>query len=211
MTVSITICNLALGELRAPAITDISEASVEAGHCATFYPQCLKLLLERHEWSFATRIAPLAILATNPRASEWAYAYAMPSDCATPKRLVPPVDGTTTAARYWPYPDPPTPDFWSNFIVEAGIFYSQIPDAIMEYSAIDIDEAVMPAMFIDAMTYALAARLAVPLRDSRETKGELLKQAEVAAQRAVADDMARQPQRDAAFTDEVTRARGGGC
>jgi hypothetical protein len=211
MTVSITICNLALGELRAPPIVDIAENTLEAQNCARYYPQCLKLLLEQHDWSFATKIATLAALTDNPRASEWAYAYALPVDCATPKRIIPPVDGTTPVRRYWPFDYPEPRDWWTGFIVEAGVFYSQVSGVILEYSANDIDEDVMPAMFVDALTYALAARLAVPLRDSRETKGELLKQAEIATQRAVADDMAREPQRDAAFADEVKLARGGGC
>ena len=201
MAVSITICNLALGELRASAIADIAEDSIEAQNCARYYPQCLKLLLERHDWSFATRIASLAELSDNPRASEWLHAYALPADCATPKRLVPPVDGTLAC---WPV------EWGQAFIVEAGLLYTQIPGAILEYSSGDVPEAVMPALFADALAYALAARLAVPIRDSREMKGQLLQQAELAATRAVADDENREPRRDVPFSDEVMVARAGG-
>jgi len=201
VAISIPICNLALGELRAAAIADIAEDSIEAQNCARYYPQCLKLLLERHDWSFATRIASLAELSVNPRASEWLHAYALPVDCATPKRLVPPAGGALV----------PWSIEWSQaFIVEAGLLYSQLPDAILEYSAADIPEAVMPALFADALAFALAARLAVPIRDSREMKGQLLQQAELAASRAVADDENREPRRDIPFSDEVMMARGGG-
>jgi hypothetical protein len=198
MAISITICNLALGELRAAAIADIAEDSIEAQNCARTYPQCLKLLLERHDWSFATRIAPLAELSDNPRASEWLHAYALPVDCATPKRLVPPV---SDALACWPV------EWGQAFIVEAGLLYSQIPGAILEYSAADVPEAVMPALFADALAFALAARLAVPIRDSREMKGQLLQQAELAVMRAIADDANREPQHDVPFTDEVMVAR----
>jgi hypothetical protein len=198
---SITICNLALGELRASAIADIAEDSIEAQNCARYYPQCLKLLLERHDWSFATRIASLAELSNNPRASEWLHAYALPADCATPKRLVPPVNG---GLGCWPV------EWGQAFIVEAGLLYTQLPGAILEYSSDDVPEAVMPALFADALAYALAARLAVPIRDSREMKGQLLQQAELAAMRAVADDENREPQRDIPFSDEVMAARSGG-
>ncbi len=201
MAVSITICNLALGELRASAIADIGEDSIEAQNCARYYPQCLKLLLERHDWSFATRIAPLAALSVNPRASEWLNAYALPADCATPKRLVPPANGVLAC---WPV------EWGQAFIVEAGLLYTQVPGAILEYSSADISEAVMPALFADALAYALAARLAVPIRDSREMKGQLLQQAELAATRAMADDENRAPQRDVPFSDEVMMARGFG-
>jgi hypothetical protein len=194
MTISITICNLALGELRAPPIVDIDEHSIEARECARYYPQCLTVLLERHEWSFATKVAALAALTLNPRSGEWAYAYGLPADLATAKRLVPPVGAMALGGS-------------QPFIVEAGILFAQVAGAALEYSTNIIADAAMPAMFVDALAFALAARLAVPVRDSREARGQLLQQAEVAAQRAIADDRNRQPQHDMPFTDEVTAAR----
>ena len=134
-------------------------------------------------------------------ASEWLHAYALPADCATPKRLVPPLDGTLAC---WPI------EWGQAFIVEAGLLYTQVPAAILEYSSADVPEAVMPALFADALAYALAARLAVPIRDSREMKGQLLQQAELAAMRAMADDENREPRRDLPFSDEVMAARSGG-
>ena len=207
MAISITVCNLALGELRAPAIADIDEATIEAAECKRYYPHCLKLLLERFDWSFAARIAALAEFAVNPRASEWAHAYALPADLATAERLVPPAAG-------WPAPSgamPPAAISGQPFVIENGVLYSQMANAILEYSSHDPDEAAMPALFLDALAYALAARLAVPLRDSRETKGQLLQQAEVAAQRAIADDINRQPNRAAPEPDEIAAARAGGA
>ena len=69
MTISITVCNLALGELRAAPIIDIAEDSLEARECARYYPQCLRIMLERHDWAFANRRASLAELSINNRAT----------------------------------------------------------------------------------------------------------------------------------------------
>ena len=206
MAISITVCNLALSELRAPSIIDIDEDTTESAKCKLFYPQSLKVLLERYEWSFATRIATLAELTDNVRSSEWGHAYALPADIATAKRLVPPNEWPSLSSSVppWPVNDQP-------FIIEAGVLYSQIPSVVLEYSISDLDEAVMPAMFIDALAFALAARLAVPLRDDPKLKGQLLQQAEVAAQRAIADDANRQPQRQHDPIDEVAIARAGGA
>jgi hypothetical protein len=204
MAISITVCNLALGELRAPPIADIDEATTEAAECRRYYAHCLKLLLERFDWSFATRIAALAELTVNPRASEWAHAYMLPATMATAQRLVPPVGGWPVAAGTLPA----APVLTRPFIIEDGVLFSQVPDAILEYTTREVSEADMPALFGDALAYALAARLAVPLRDSRETKGQLLQQAEVAAQRAMADDINRQPNRDMRAIDDVAAARG---
>ena len=189
MTISITTCNLALGELRAPSIIDIAEDTLEARECARYYPICLRILLERHDWAFANRRAALAELAINDRTAEWAHAYILPAGCATPLRLV---------AAYGDAPD---------FIVENRTLYTQLGNAVLEYAANDVTDSEMPGLFGDALAYALAARLAVPIRDSREMKGQLLQQSELAATRAMADDENREPRRDAPFIDEVTLAR----
>jgi hypothetical protein len=204
MAISITVCNLALGELRAPPIADIDEATTEAAECRRYYGHCLKLLLERFDLSFATRIAALAELTVNPRASEWAHAYMLPATLATAQRLVPPIGGWPGSAGTMPA----EPMLARPFIIEDGVLFSQMPGAILEYTMCDVSEADMTALFSDALAYALAARLAVPLRDSRETKGQLLQQAEIAAQRAMADDINRQPNRDMRAIDDVAVARG---
>jgi len=204
MAISVTVCNLALGELRAARITDIDEGSTESAWCKEFYPQCLRRLLERYEWSFANRVAMLAELSDNPRASEWAHAYAMPGDVAAPSRLVPPLTGWT------PLTSLPPAAVLMPFIIENDVLFSQAPGAILEYSANSLDEAMMPALFVDALAYSLASRLAVPLRDSTTLKGQLLQQAELAEQRAIAADMNRQPQRLNDSEDEISAARSGG-
>lgn len=203
MAISVTVCNVALGELRAPRITDIEEGSTESAWCKEFYPQCLRRLLERHEWSFANRVAMLAELDVNGRASEWAHAYALPVDIATPTRLVPPLTGWT------PLTSLPPAAVLMPFIIENGALYSQVSGAILEYSANSLDEAMMPALFVDALAYSLASRLAVPLRDSATLKGQLLQQAELAEQRAIAADMNRQPQRLSDSEDEIAAVRSG--
>lgn len=189
MTISITTCNLALGELRAAPIVDIAEDSLEARECARYYPQCLRILLERHDWAFANRRVALAELAINDRATEWSHAYVLPVDCATPLRLV----ATDGAA--------------ADYIVENRTLYTRLDNAVLEYAANDVTDSEMTGLFIDALAYALAARLAVPIRDSREMKGQLLQQAEVAFQRAVAEDRNRQPERDAVSDDTVALVR----
>jgi hypothetical protein len=215
MAVSISVCNLALGEIRAPTIADTREDTPEARACVRYYAQCLKLLLERHDWSFATRVASLAQLLTNDRASEWGYAFGLPTDLATPRRLAP----YGFAMRpWWQWPDGYAylPAWQQPFVIEAGTLYTNSPVAMLEYGTSELPEAAMTGVFIDALAYHLASRLAIELRDDRRMKGELLQQAEVATQRAVADDRNRQPQREVPDTDEVTRARswavgGGWC
>lgn len=203
MAISITICNLALGDIRADEINDIGDTGVSAQMCVRYYPACLDVLLERHTWSFVTRLATLALLATNDRSSEWLYAYTLPGNMQRAMRLVP-ATLVSSAVQYWYAPDA-MPRLWNQFEIQDNKLYTNVASAVLEYAANDIEPSVMPALFRHALRKALASELAVPLRDSREMKGDLLKEAELAAQRAVADDMNRQP--NVEYYDEVGAVR----
>jgi hypothetical protein len=207
MAVSIQVCNLALAEVRAPSIVSIDEATNEARECARFYPMCLQSLLEAHDWGFAKGIAALALLATNPRPTEWAYAYQMPAGAARAIRLL--ITQTVTPGYYYPWPyDWPRPNGWqAEFVVEDGVLYTAMADASLEYSLADVSESVMPMMFKKALAFDLASYLAVALLNDSKMKGELIQQHEVAKQRAMAEDINRQPNRQREGFNEVAWAR----
>lgn len=208
MTVSVEICNLALGDIRAPRIADIAEDSVEAGNCVTFYPHCLALLLDDYDWQFLKRTASLALYATNERATEWTYAYALPADCGKALRLIPSDISLVGADAPWGAVDVPyRPSFWTGFIIENNVLYSNISDATLEYASNAADESVFPPLFKEALRRLLGANLAVPIRDSREMENDLLKMAEAARQKAIAADMNRAPRNE--MLDDVGHVRRG--
>jgi hypothetical protein len=206
MAVSITICNLALGDLRANPIAEVSEETVEARECRRYYQHCLDVLLDDYAWTFCKRVASLAQLADNERSSEYAYAYQLPSDCGQALRLLP---SGTTASDYsawgWPYAQIPQASWWQAFIVENGVLYSNVQDAVLEYGSNAADEADFPPLFREALRKLLASNLAVPLRDDQNLKRQLMQEAEIARQSALAGDMNRAPMREQ--VDEVAWAR----
>ena len=58
MASDVEICNLALshlGDTATVASIDPPEGSAQAEHCARFYPIARDALLEKHDWSWATR------------------------------------------------------------------------------------------------------------------------------------------------------------
>jgi hypothetical protein len=77
MAAEVDICNAALGHLgdeaTVAAITP-PDGSVQAGHCARFYPMARDELLEMHTWRFNTQRAVLALSPSPP--AGWAFAYA---------------------------------------------------------------------------------------------------------------------------------------
>ena len=69
-----------IGEEASISSIEKPDGKPEALLCARMYPIALGTLLDRHNWSFATKRASLAQLA-NFDASPWKYAYAAPIDC----------------------------------------------------------------------------------------------------------------------------------
>jgi hypothetical protein len=215
MSSRLEIKNQALAEIFSDPITAEDEVSLGARETERFYDTCIKEMLESHDWGFATKRVLLAAV-TNDRSNEWSYAYAVPADMGTPRTIVPdlsslgyslPVEGPYT---------PPYYEIWANisvvdqpyFIVEAGVIYSNTQTATLEYGARTVGEAVMPAMFQRALALELASRIAMPIKKDRILKGDLIKQAEAAKDRAMADDDNRSPRQfPATYVSEAALAR----
>lgn len=208
MAVSITICNLALGDIRASAITAIGEGSLEAEMCERYYPHCLSLMLDDYTWQFTKRVAPLVLQEENERASEWGYCYALPADCGQALRLLPTgtavSDFTTWRADFC---TGPIPSWWLDFIVENNKLYAQVSDAVLEYASDASDESQFPPLFREGLRKLLAANLAIPIRNEVSLADGLFQQAERARQAAIAADMNRAPVHEP--VDDVGRARRG--
>jgi hypothetical protein len=79
----VDICNLALshlGDEATVASIDPPEGSQQAEHCQRFYPIARDMMLEMHDWGFATRRIAAALSATTETISGWQYIYAMPNN-----------------------------------------------------------------------------------------------------------------------------------
>jgi hypothetical protein len=205
---SISVCNIALAEVRAQSIVTIDDGTPQANACAIHYDDCLQLLLESHEWGFATVRNTLALLAVNDRPGEWLYAYAAPEDMASKAAIIWPLQTPLSGVYYpWPYNWPRPPFYWQQFIIQGGVVYSNLEGALLQYVSRDIEEAAMPARFKRALALELASRLATTLLDDRAKKGDLIQQAEAEKRRAIADDLNQYPRREMPPLDEVALVR----
>jgi len=137
MATQLSICNLALGEVPHKSIASVDEASLAAARCAEQYPQALGELIEAHDWEFRRRRVALAAVG-NDRPGEWAFAYALPADCATPRRIVAPQDGAgfgtvgqmPAQTAYGFGGDPCS----IPFEIAAGIIYTGQAGALLDYT-----------------------------------------------------------------------------
>lgn len=147
MASEVDICNAALARIGDSAtVTSITspDGSVQAEHCARFYPVARNTLLEMHPWGFAITRADLAILDTEEHG--WAFAYALPSDCLVAHAVLPPDSGEDEASE--PHE------------IEGDIIYSNTEDAVLRYTRAFTDTLRFPHLFTDALSWLLASYLA---------------------------------------------------
>lgn len=86
MASKVEICNLALSNLGAKAISSITESSAEARACNTWWDVTLKTFLTDHNWSFATKEKALSL--STETNDNWEYVYIYPSDCLKIQSIV---------------------------------------------------------------------------------------------------------------------------
>lgn len=164
----VQICNMALSHIGSDArVSAISppDGSVEAGHCATFYDLVRTEMLEPANWRFAIKRAALAEVTNTSTA--WAYAYARPSDCLNPKRVLR-VGTVLTVFTQDDVQLSPNDDDSAEFSVEGDTLFSNEPDAVLLYTYDVTDTTKFTPGFTSALSYLLASYLAGPIIKGNE-------------------------------------------
>jgi hypothetical protein len=141
------------------------DGSVEAGHCATFYDIARTEMIEPGNWRFVLKRATLAQV-TNASTS-WAYAYALPSDCLAPKRILRPMSTLTVFNQDDASYSPNDADS-ADFEMEGDVLYTNEPDAVLVYVRDVTDSTKFTPSFTSALSYLLASYLAGPIIKGNE-------------------------------------------
>ena len=174
MAAVIEICNLAVGHLGDDATMtsiDPPDGSIQAQHCAQFYPVARDMILERHPWRFNTRRKVLALSAAIPPIG-WAFAYALPSDCVKPLRVLTPTASPDLFSTQFNGVNPATTNTDNlnsqDYIVETAddgtpILYTNTQNASLVYSIGIIDSTKFTPLMSFALSRLLASFLAGPL------------------------------------------------
>lgn len=148
------IANLAIARLGSAAIvTNISppDGSGIAAKCAIFYPMMRDALIEMRDWPFAITRAALSELSGATVPPPYTNAYAMPSNCMVP------VDIRHTDAA-----DDSKPNrlYWETLSDGSRIVFTDTELAVMRYKIRQTDTTKFTPLFIDALSWLLAAQLA---------------------------------------------------
>lgn len=154
MATEIDICNLALsrlGDSATVASIDPPEGSAQAEHCARFYPIARGVMLESHNWLFATKRKALALLSTD--SFNWAYAYAVPSNSLKVISVLPPDGGSEDESQ--------------DYEIEAGdssnIILTNQADAVVKFIQLVKEPTRYSTLAVDALAWLVGSYIAGPL------------------------------------------------
>lgn len=153
MATAIDICNLALarlGDRATVASIDPPEGSVQADHCARFYPLAKETALAAHAWRFAVTRRRLPKLDVEPVGAPGNY-FAVPSDCLAVVSVTP-ADGWSTAL------DPMR--FTTENVNGARAVLADADSVVCRYVSAKTQEDAFPPEFVDALAWLLASYLA---------------------------------------------------
>lgn len=210
------ICNEAIADVPAKPIINIDDQNQkEARECALHLPGIVEELIAAHDYDFVRRRIALAAT-SNDREFEWAYAYALPDEIISPIQLVPNYDSSTTTSivvtpiLYWYGPSRYSGQM--DYVVADGTLYTNLGEAILEYSVEALEPAKWSPLFAKAVIRHLSARIYRPILGAKaDTQEKLVKErlAKAAENEAIADDLNRNPRHRRDFVSDAEAARMG--
>lgn len=150
MTSEVAICNAALAKVSNNRIASLTEGSTAGDLCNEMYERIRDRLLRRHIWNFNKKRVKLAQLSAVP-VFGWTYAYQLPSDWVRNIAVFPDSAGLNQTHGYE---------------VEGRAILTDHENIWLVYGAKITDPNDFDDMFREALAYALAVELAVPLAKS---------------------------------------------
>lgn len=170
------VCNLSLsllrGNLRITNFTTGTDATTKL--LQLVYPLKQNELLRARPWTFTKQQAALTGVIQNPN-PVWAFSYVPPTDMLFPRRILS-VMQSTFGTLNTPLPGNSIVDIGTIFTPQVdstgsivpfdlmeGLIYTNMPQAVLEYSQNVLTETSYPARFIWALAYAVAAEIAPSL------------------------------------------------
>ncbi len=180
MKSTIQLFNTALGRLggeQIPYNRSPQEQDATGILCENLFPHVLDMVLEAHEWGFATRRVYLAKLPEQqPENPSYVFRYALPTDCVKPVSL----EGYAGVNR--------TPAY----LIESNAILTNKQNAELVYIARVEEPRAWPPSFADALAWAMAGELASARINDSQKQNWCYQNYEVALAKAAARDRAKQ-------------------
>lgn len=210
MASQIDIWNNALSEIASERISSVDEASLQAAECNRIWPGLIDEYLTWVDWE-EQHVRVVLAAKSNDRASEWLYRYAKPADLAEVMAVIPDYAYSLDYAPFaGPFTTPPIAALGNiPYALSGDDLYCNLENASLQYVSTALQVGRIRPLARRALELELAARLAMPIKKSRELKGDLIKSAEVARSRAVAEQENRSKAYGPNYTSAAEFARAG--
>jgi len=173
----VKICNLALSHIGAASINALTENTVVAEACNLHYEPTRDAVLRDHAWGFARKRQILALLPETFSGFEFAYAY--PIDCMSAIEIFR-FDGNSSGTgiidpRELSAINVPKVAFETsvNDDLNQEIILTDKADAELIYTAKITTPALFDPIFVEALSFALAVKLAQPLKADRAIRDDV--------------------------------------
>ena len=180
MKSTIQLFNTALGRLggeQIPYNRSPQEQDATGILCENLFPHVLDMVLEAHEWGFATRRVILAKLPEQqPLNPSYVFRYALPTDCVKPVSI----EGYAGVNR--------TPAY----LIESNAILTNKQNAELVYIARVEEPRAWPPSFADALAWAMAGELASARINDSQKQNWCYQNYEIALAKAAARDRAKQ-------------------
>lgn len=154
MASEVSICNLALTNIGKDNIQSLNDAGAEAKACRQFYAHVRDLVLQEYPWRFAGRTLSMAQLA-NDKLGAWRYAYIRPTDCLKVRWVRPAYSDQEPMTE--------ADEIAIPYDIEGSTIYCNLSPAFLRYTYKLTDPTKFSPLFVEALGWHLAVRLAMPL------------------------------------------------
>lgn len=157
----IEICNRALSNIgNSRSINSLNEASKEASQCSLHFDACRDAALADFDWNFATKRVALAD--TNNPPPDWSFSYQYPPDCLRITEIMVPGIRNPTAAMRINY------EVGADADGTGKLIYTDQSQAWLKFIARVTDVNMFDAIFMEALSWRLAAAINMPLTGSAD-------------------------------------------
>ena len=173
MASQVSICSNALLMLGAQTINTLADTSDRAVMCLNFYPDVLDSVLRSHPWNCCIKRAVLAANATAP-AFDYAYSFNLPADWLR----------TLSVGEY---------GYETDYKSEGRQILSDDDVLMLRYVFRNTDESTWHAGLVEAVTLAMAERLAYPITQSASMQQSMMQKLQMVLKRARAEDGQEDP------------------
>jgi hypothetical protein len=170
----VSICNLALSNVGKTNIQDLTDKNAEARACNQFYAHTRDVLLQSYPWKAAAKTLSLGEV-DNDKPGAWRFAYTRPSDCLQVRWIRPRYanDGVNLDACS-PDLDELGRELSNPYEIEGETLYCNLSPALLRYTFRLTDPTKFSPLFIDALSWHLAVRLAMPLTKDPKIRADAL-------------------------------------